>query len=234
MGRALREGIKANLLYGESLGQALKKALAAQLAEVSAECTIQGLKHAAWALADLAFGDFAGAAKHGAASAAFFAVAAAAGAGASSLAKSAGLRGDTSSASAGQAVASSGSADETERERREREAREADRGVIRESRTGGAPDPNVIQQSRNQYAPVPVILHIESTTRNEPGTLTEHIVRVVDNDPRVKVSVESHAADALLSGSSRGPLNDAVERSIIRSYRDNGLIREVVKNDAWS
>jgi hypothetical protein len=122
---ALKQGIVANLLYGDSIGLAFKKALAAQLAEVSAEATIQGLKHAAYALGSLAFGDFAGAAKHGAASAAFFGLAALTGKAASSLAKSAGMRGDAGTgAAAGSAVASTGTAAQ-------------DRGT------------NVVEQSRN-------------------------------------------------------------------------------------
>lgn len=90
---ALRSGIAANILYGESLGQALKKALATQLANLSAELFIQGTKHAAYAIGSLAFGDFGGAAKHAAASAAFFAGAALAGKIGGSLAQSAGMRG---------------------------------------------------------------------------------------------------------------------------------------------
>lgn len=103
---ALRQGIVAHYLYGESLGVALKKALAEQLAEISAECWVQGIKHSAYALGSLAFGNFGAAAKHAAAAGAFFAAAAATGKGASALAKSAGLRGMSSGTSAGSAVAS--------------------------------------------------------------------------------------------------------------------------------
>lgn len=88
---ALRQGVVAWILYGESLGKALKKALAEQLANLAVEFAIQALKHAAYALGSLAFGNFAGAAKHAAATAAFAAAAAATGFGARSLAKSAGL-----------------------------------------------------------------------------------------------------------------------------------------------
>lgn len=88
---ALKQGIIGWELYGDSLGKALKSALAQQLAAISAECVIQALKHAAYALGSLAFGDFAGAAKHAAAAAAFAAAAAATGFAARGLAKSAGL-----------------------------------------------------------------------------------------------------------------------------------------------
>jgi hypothetical protein len=107
---AFGQAIEANILYGESIGKALEKALAAYLAHVSAESTIEALRQAAWALACLAFGDFAGAAKHGVAAAAFGALALATGAAGSSLAKSAGMRDTGASASsgstAGQAMAS--------------------------------------------------------------------------------------------------------------------------------
>jgi len=97
---ALRQGIVAWILYGESLGKALKKALAEQLANLAAEFAIQAIKHAAYALGSLAFGDFAGAAKHAAAAAAFTAAAAATGFAARGLAKSAGLlKGNTATAS---------------------------------------------------------------------------------------------------------------------------------------
>lgn len=91
MGDALRQGIVAWILYGESLGKALKRALAEQLATLAAEFAIQALKHAAYALGSLAFGNFAGAAKHAAAAAAFTAAAAATGFAGRALAKSAGL-----------------------------------------------------------------------------------------------------------------------------------------------
>ncbi|MBA3804101.1 MAG: hypothetical protein H0X14_00070 [Acidobacteria bacterium] len=105
MGGALKEGIKANILYGDSIGLSIKKALAEQLAGVSAEAMVQGLKHAAWALGSLAFGNFGGAAKHAAASAAFFGLAAATGYGAGKLAKSAGMSREGTGASAGTAIA---------------------------------------------------------------------------------------------------------------------------------
>jgi hypothetical protein len=89
---AFGQAIEANLLYGASIGKALKAALAEYLAHASAEAAIETLRQAAWALASLAFGDFGGAARHAAAAAAFGALALGAGAAASSLAKSAGLR----------------------------------------------------------------------------------------------------------------------------------------------
>lgn len=88
---ALQQGIVAWILYGESLGKALQKALAQQLAVLSAEFAVQALKHAAYALGSLAFGNFAGAAKHAAAAAAFTAAAAATGIAARALSKSSGL-----------------------------------------------------------------------------------------------------------------------------------------------
>lgn len=88
---ALQQGIVAWVLYGESLGKALKQALAQQLAVLASEFAIQALKHGAYALGSLAFGNFAGAAKHAAAAAAFTAAAAATGLAARALAKSSGL-----------------------------------------------------------------------------------------------------------------------------------------------
>jgi hypothetical protein len=88
---AFRQAVVANILYGESIGKALKAALAQQLASISAEAAIQSLKHAAYALGSLAFGDFGGAAKHAAAAAAFGALALAAGLAGRALSKSAGL-----------------------------------------------------------------------------------------------------------------------------------------------
>lgn len=108
MERALKQGIAAHYLYGESLGLALKKALAAELANLAAEFHVQGIRHAAYALGSLAFGDFRGAALHGAASAAFFAAGTFTGKLAGGLAESAGMRG-SSGASGGRAVASTAS-----------------------------------------------------------------------------------------------------------------------------
>lgn len=83
---ALASGVAAWALYGESFGKAMKQALAAVLAKISAEATYQALIHAAYAIGSLAFGDFAGAAKHGIAAAKFAAVAAATGLGARAVA----------------------------------------------------------------------------------------------------------------------------------------------------
>lgn len=100
---AFRQAVVANILYGESIGKALKAALAQQLAVISAEAAIQALKHAAYAVGSLAFGNFASAAKHAQAAALFGAVAVAAGLAGRALAKSSGAfnRGSSSTASAG-------------------------------------------------------------------------------------------------------------------------------------
>lgn len=82
MGDALKQGVVAWLIYGESLGKALRKALATSLAHIAADAAIQALYHLAFAIGKLAFGDAAGASLHFIAAAKFGAVAAAAGIGA--------------------------------------------------------------------------------------------------------------------------------------------------------
>lgn len=156
---ALEQGIKANILYGDSIGKAIKKAAAEELAGISARATIKGLEHAAYAIGNLAFGNFGAAAKHAAASAAFFGLAAATGAAASALASSAGMRGNGGSAG-GDAVASTGA--QAERDR-----------TIREGRWGGAPDPN---------RPPTVRVVIEDKSRIEEGILRERVVRIIESD----------------------------------------------------
>lgn len=89
MGDALKQGIVAWLIYGESLGKALRKALAASLAHIAADAAIQALYHLAFAIGKLAFGDGAGASLHFVAAAKFGAVAAAAGVGSRLVAGSA-------------------------------------------------------------------------------------------------------------------------------------------------
>lgn len=79
---AVREGVLAWALYGESMGKAFKKALAGVLASIAAEALVQALLHAAYAIGKAAFGDWGGAAKHAIAAAKFTAVAVAAGVGA--------------------------------------------------------------------------------------------------------------------------------------------------------
>lgn len=91
MGDALRQGIVGWILYGDSIGKAFKAALAQQAASLSAEFAMQALKHSLYALGSLAFGNFAGAAKHAAAAAAFAAAATALGFAGRALSKSAGL-----------------------------------------------------------------------------------------------------------------------------------------------
>lgn len=88
MADAAQDAIEAWILYGGSLGKALKQALAAELAHVAAQAMIQSLLHAAYALGALAFGNFASAAKHGIAAAKFAGVAALAGVAARTVAGS--------------------------------------------------------------------------------------------------------------------------------------------------
>lgn len=76
---AVAQAVTAWALYGESFGKAMKMALAAVLARIAAEALMQSLLHAAYAIGNLAFGNFGAAAKHGLAAAKFAAVAAAAG-----------------------------------------------------------------------------------------------------------------------------------------------------------
>lgn len=100
----IRQGIVAWLLYGESLGKALKRALAESLAAVAADAAIQALKHGAYAIGSLAFGDARGAILHAKAAAAFALLAVGAGAGARIAANSAGLTRNSSSSTAASAV----------------------------------------------------------------------------------------------------------------------------------
>lgn len=90
MADAATDAIQAWILYGGSLGKALKQALAAELAHIAAKAAIQSVLHAAYALGSLAFGDFAGAARHGIAAAKFAAVAALTGIAARGLASGSG------------------------------------------------------------------------------------------------------------------------------------------------
>ncbi|HEX7330320.1 MAG TPA: hypothetical protein VF290_02405, partial [Pyrinomonadaceae bacterium] len=83
---ALADGVVAWALYGESIGVAMRKALAASAARVAGEALFQGGLHAAYALGSLAFGDFSGAARHGIAAAKFFAIGALAAVGARAIA----------------------------------------------------------------------------------------------------------------------------------------------------
>jgi tape measure domain-containing protein len=75
----LGDAARAWVLYGESIGKALKRALAETLASIAAQALVQAALHAAYAIGDLAFGNFASAAQHGIAAAKFAAVAAIAG-----------------------------------------------------------------------------------------------------------------------------------------------------------
>ena len=92
-----------------SAGQAFKKFIADALEGLASQMLIESLKHAAYALGSLAFGDVRGAAQHGAAAAAFGAGAIAAGFAAKEL--GAGQRGGSAgagaSASAGAAAGAS-------------------------------------------------------------------------------------------------------------------------------
>lgn len=89
MAAAAQDAIQAWILYGGSLGKALKQALAAELAAIAARAAIQAALHAAYAIGSLAFGNFAAAAQHGLAAAKFAAVAALTGIAARGLAVSA-------------------------------------------------------------------------------------------------------------------------------------------------
>lgn len=198
---ALKQGIAANLLYGKSLGQALKEALAVQLANLSAEFTVQGIRHAAYAIGSLAFGDFRGAALHAAASAAFFAGAGVTGKLASGLAKSAGMQGGSGAgtgAAGGAAVAGAGYEDNRTRYTREQAEREAH--TYREARRGGAPDPNI--------PTVHVVIH--DNVKTEPGVLRERMVEVLDRDERARA---------------------AVVKAWTRDYNDNGRTRSIITEE---
>lgn len=76
---AVGQAVAAWALYGESFGKAMRMALAAVLARIATEALMQSVLHAAYAIGNLAFGNYVAAAKHGIAAAKFAAVAAAAG-----------------------------------------------------------------------------------------------------------------------------------------------------------
>jgi hypothetical protein len=95
---------------------AIKKFIGEQLKAEATSLAIQALKHGAWAIGSLAFGDFAGAAAHGIAAGEFGAAAAAAavaarefGHGGADYGKSGGAKGGSAGGSAGKSDKSSGS-----------------------------------------------------------------------------------------------------------------------------
>jgi tape measure domain-containing protein len=92
--------------------------------------------------------------------------------------------------------------------------------TIREGRTGGASDPYVIERSRNAPAPQPIIIHLEAqaVTKNEPGTLTEHVLNIVSNDPRAQVAVVDHVERDLKMVDGR--MQNAVTRGIRDMYQN--------------
>lgn len=146
---ALKEGIAAWILYGESIGKAMKKALAAQLAKVAAEAAMQAILHAAYAIGSLAFGDFAAAAKHAIAAAKFGAVAIAAGVAARALGGGSEAASGASASGVGGGTAGGGLID---RDKRDQPAREISRPISSERvivlRVTG--DPNIsVEHVRN-------------------------------------------------------------------------------------
>jgi hypothetical protein len=107
----------------------------------------------------------------------------------------------------------------------------SDDRTIREGRTGGASDPNVIEQSRNAPAPRPIIIHLEAhaVTTNEPGTLTNHVLKVVSDDPRAQVAIVKHVGREL--SYSGGTLHEPFENAFVHTYRRNGPVRELILYD---
>jgi hypothetical protein len=75
---ATQTAMQAWISGSESLGAAIKKGLGAALGGLATSLAVESLKHGAYALGSLAFGDIRGAGQHGAAAAAFGAGAAAA------------------------------------------------------------------------------------------------------------------------------------------------------------
>jgi hypothetical protein len=90
-----------------SAGQAVKKFIADSLKALASQMAVEALKHGAYALGSLAFGDYRGAAQHGQAAAAFGVAAVAAGAAAKSMGGS-GASGAGASSGGGSASASGG------------------------------------------------------------------------------------------------------------------------------
>ena len=77
--QALGQSIAANLVYGESIGAAMKKATAAALEQISAQAMVKAIFSLAEGFAMLAVGDFGGAAHEFEAAALYGAVGVAAG-----------------------------------------------------------------------------------------------------------------------------------------------------------
>lgn len=75
IGDALAQGVASWALYGGSFAKAMKQALAALGAKITAEATMQAAIHAAYAIGSLAFGNFGAAAQHALAAAKFAAIA---------------------------------------------------------------------------------------------------------------------------------------------------------------
>lgn len=105
MAEALAQGAEAWILYGENLGKVLRQSLAVVAARIAGEALLQSLLHAAYAIGNLAFGNFGAAAKHAIAAAKFAGVAAIAGLAGRAIAgnsfKSAGGGGGETSAGGG-------------------------------------------------------------------------------------------------------------------------------------
>jgi hypothetical protein len=89
-----------------SLGLAIKKGIGDALGALASQLMVEGVKHGAYALGSLAFGDFSGAARHGAAAAAFGSGAVAAAVAAKKLGGS--VAADIAAAKAGSSSAGAG------------------------------------------------------------------------------------------------------------------------------
>jgi hypothetical protein len=91
---AVTAGMDAWIDGADSMGDAIKRTVADALKALAGQMAIEALKHGAYAIGSLAFGDFAGASAHGVAAAEFGAVAIAAGVGAKAIGTSAGVAND--------------------------------------------------------------------------------------------------------------------------------------------
>lgn len=163
---ALAQGITAWALYGESFGKAMRQALAAIAAKIAAEAIFQAALHGAYAIASLAFGDFASAGQHAVAAAKFAGVAVLAGVAA---------RGLAGGASAGGTSTGGGAVANTQRRQT----------------TSNTPAPVVL--NRNQAQPN-VTLVLQGDASQFDWKVTRAVTQNINQNGEIRAAIKKEAA----------------------------------------
>jgi hypothetical protein len=193
---ALESAIESWILYGDSIGAAMKKALAAELAKLAASSAIHALEATAWGFYMLAMQDYRGAALAFQSAALFAAVAIGAGVAARALTPGGRDKAGTTASKGGAGTTSAGGANETRPDFENPSVFRHEEGEADSGRRYGNPIADMMAQmmdkmntTLDKFEPMKKGDVLVGAAKEQPGFIGQQAAKDIQRDPSTGIAL---------------------------------------------